>query len=148
MFTVIGLQAGAIDEGENPRLLSLKSLGKDKEARMADNETRLDKAEQEGKGYVLNASTPLLPCDAAILNALLTLGVTAQHTDSLEGLRTFSRAREAVGVFYDTFGDDLENFLTRPLADYGGKSVVNLVAEHGVRALEAIHLNVEYPVPA
>lgn len=115
---------------------------------MADNEVRLDDAEHERKGYALNASTPLPPRDAAILNALLMLEVTAQHTDSLEGLRTFSRAREAVGVLYDTFGDDLGDFLTRPLADYGGKSVVELVAEYGVRALEVLRSDVGYPVPA
>ena len=115
---------------------------------MADNEARLDKAEHANKGYVLSASTPLPPRDAAILNALLVLGVTAQHTASLATLRTFRRAREAVGVLYDTFGDDLDDFLTQPLADYGGKSVIDLVAEHGVRALEAVRSDIEYPVPA
>ena len=58
------------------------------------------------------------------------------------------RARGALDVLYDTFGEDLEAFLARPLPDYGGKSVQDLVAEHGVPALEAIRSDIDYPIPA
>ena len=124
---------------------------------MADKETR--KLERRAgpehaslAKFATSSVTPLhasLPRrDAAILHALQTLGVTVHHTATLDALREFARAREAVGVLYDEFGDALGDFLDQPLADYSGKSVADLVTEHGVRALEAVRSDVEYPVPA
>ncbi len=122
---------------------------------MADKETREFKGRTDRAGYTestprfLAKRSPALPQrDEAIQKALQMLGITSRHDASLSTLRAFKRAREAVGVLYDEFADDLEVFLNQPLADYGGKSVVDLVAEHGVRALEAVRSDVEYPVPA
>ena len=91
---------------------------------------------------------PALQREAAILESLKLLGFEALHTSPLTELRSFRRARSALEVFYDAFGEDLAAFLARPLVDYGGKSVRDLVVEHGVRALEAIRSDVEYPTPA
>ena len=91
---------------------------------------------------------PALRREAAILEALETLGFSALHSAPLAELQAFSRARRAVETLYDVFGEDLVAFLARPLADYGGKSVRDLVAEHGVQALEAIRSDIEYPTPA
>ena len=91
---------------------------------------------------------PMLRREAVVFEALKSLGFEALHTSPLAELRSFRRAKSALEVLYDAFGEDLAAFLTRPLADYGGKSVRDLVAEHGVRALEAIRSDVEYPTPA
>ena len=48
----------------------------------------------------------------------------------------------------DEFGADVMAFVDRPLEDYGGKSVRELVEMHGVRALEAVRSDIEYPTPA
>ena len=123
---------------------------------MADKETRKLERRTEPEHanlaeFATSSTAPLhasLPRrDAAILHALQTLGVTAHHTATLDTLREFARAREAMGVLYDEFGDALGDFLNRPLADYSGKSVADLVAEHGVRALGAVRSDTEYPVP-
>ena len=118
---------------------------------MADPEAKSSDSEPNEAAFGLNVAqlNEALPQrDEAIQNALQRLGITARHDATLTSLREFKRAHEAVCVLYEEFGDDLDNFLTQPLADYGGKSVVDLVAEHGVRALEAVRSDVEYPVPA
>ena len=86
--------------------------------------------------------------EAAILETLKSLGFEVQHTSPLAELRAFGRAKGALDVLHDTFGEDLETFLAKPLADYGGKSVRDLVTAHGVRALEAVRSDIEYPTPA
>ncbi len=141
------------DRLERPHLLSYRTLMADKEASMTDEEIReLESLTEPGRanlaGFATARAAPLPRRDAAILHALQALGVTAHHTATLDTLREFARAREAVGVLYDEFGDALGAFLNQPLADYSGKSVADLVAEHGVRALEAVRSDIEYPVPA
>ena len=122
---------------------------------MADKETRGPKSRPDRADLIESAprylelrNAPLPRRDEAVLKVLQRLGITARHDATLTSLRAFKRAHEAVCVLYEEFGDGLDDFLTQPLADYGGKSVVDLVAEHGARALEAVRSDVEYPAPA
>lgn len=86
--------------------------------------------------------------EKTILETLEVLGFSVAHTASLVELRNFSEAKRAVEALYDEFGNDVSAFIAQPLVDYDNKSVQDLVARYGVRALDAVRSDIEYPTPA